>query len=101
MNKIIVEWFRYEKEGSTCCRCSDSTGVVRRVVKEFKARHPDIDIELREISLGGTRIDLSNTVRINGRDIMDVLGERQVVLTFCPSCSELMGKKNRLQHLFL
>jgi len=93
MKKVIVEWFRYEKEGNTCCRCGDSTDVVRRVVNEFKARNTDLDIELKEYSLGEDKIDLSNMVKVNGKDIMDILGERQRVLNACPSCTDLIGKE--------
>jgi hypothetical protein len=93
MKKIIVEWFRYEKEGNTCCRCGDSTEVVRRVVDEFRARNTDLGVELEEYSLDEDRIGLSNTVKINGRDIMDILGEKQRVLTACPSCTDLIGKE--------
>jgi hypothetical protein len=93
MKKVIVEWSRYEKEGATCCRCGDSTEVVRRVVGEFRARNIDLDIELKEYSLGEDRLDLSNTVKVNGRDIMDILGERQRVLNACPSCTDLIGKE--------
>jgi hypothetical protein len=93
MKKVVVEWFRYEKEGTTCCRCGDSTEVVRRVVDEFRARNADLDVELKEYSLGEDRIDLSNTVRVNGRYIMDILGERQRVLNACPSCTDLIGKE--------
>lgn len=93
MEKIIIEWFRYEKEGITCCRCGDSTEVVRRVVDEFKARNADLEIELKEYSLEEDRVGLSNTVRINGKDIMDILGEKQRVLTACPSCTDLIGKE--------
>lgn len=93
MKKIIVEWFRYEKEGNTCCRCGDSTEVVRKVIDEFKARNSDLDIELKEYSLGEDRIDLSNTVKINGKDIMDILGEKLRFLTACPSCTDLIGKE--------
>lgn len=93
MKKIIIEWFRYEKEGITCCRCGDSTEVVCRVVDEAKARDKDLEIELKEYSLDEDRIDLSNTVKINGRDIMDILGEKKRVLTVCPSCTDLIGKE--------
>lgn len=92
MKKLIVEWFRYEKDGNTCCRCSDSTDIVRKVVREFKAHNKDIEIELKEYSLEEDRIELSNTVKINGRDIKDILGEKKNVLTACPSCSDLIGK---------
>jgi hypothetical protein len=93
MKKIIVEWQRYEKEGNTCCRCGDSTEVVRRVVDELRASNADLDIELKEYSLGEDRIDLSNTVKVNGKDIMDILGEKQRVLNACPSCTDLIGKE--------
>lgn len=93
MKKITVEWFRYEKEGNTCCRCGESTEVVRRVVDAFKTSNTDLDVELKEYSLGEDRIDLSNTVKINGKDIMDILGEKQRILTACPSCTDLIGKE--------
>lgn len=93
MKKVIVEWFRYEKEGNTCCRCGDSTEVVLRVVDEFKANNTGLDVELKQYSLDEDRLDLSNTVKINGRDIMDILGEKQKVLTACPSCTDLIGKE--------
>lgn len=93
MKKVIVEWFRYEKEGNTCCRCGDSTEVVRKVIDEFKARNSDLDVELKEYSLGEDRIDLSNTVKINGKDIMDILGEKSRFLTACLSCTDLIGKE--------
>jgi hypothetical protein len=93
MKKLIVELFRYEKEGNTCCRCGDSTEIVRRVVDEFKVNNADLNVELKQYSLDEDRLDLSNTVRINGRDIMDILGEKQRVLTACPSCTDLIGKE--------
>ena len=91
--KIIVEWFRYDKEGATCCRCGDSTDVVRRVVDAFGADHSDCDIELREYLLDEEQIDSSNSVKINGRDIMDILGEKQRPLTPCQSCTDLIGRE--------
>ncbi len=100
MKKVIVEWFRYEKEGNTCCRCGDSTEVVQRVVDEFKAHNAGLDVELKQYSLDEDRLDLSNTVRINGRDIMDILGEKQRVLTACPSCSDLIGKETDCNSYF-
>ena len=59
----------------------------------MSASNADLDIELKEYSLGEDKLDLSNTVKVNGRDIMDILGERQRVLNACPSCSDLIGKE--------
>jgi hypothetical protein len=93
MKRIVVDWFRYEKEGSTCCRCGDSTEVVRKVVERLRASNLEFDVQLREHSLDEARLDLSNTVKINGRDIMDILGEKQRALTPCLSCTDLIGKE--------
>jgi hypothetical protein len=59
----------------------------------LRARNADLDIELKEYSFGEDKIDLSNTVKINGKDIMDILGEKQRVLNACPSCTDLIGKE--------
>ncbi len=69
--KVIIEFFRFEKKGTTCCRCSDSTDIVRKIVGEFKDKNPEIEIDLKEISLDEDKIDISNTIKINGKDIMD------------------------------
>jgi len=92
--KIIIEWYRYEKEGATCCRCGESAGVVKKVVEDMRfALNPaGIDLELREIALGAEQLHLSNTIRINGKDLMEILGEERPEMTSCPSCSTLTGK---------
>jgi len=93
IKRLVIEWSKYEKDGVTCCRCGDSTDVVRRVVNEFKACNADVDVELKEYFLGEDRLNLSNTVKINGRDIMDILNENRRVLSACPSCTDLIGKE--------
>lgn len=90
--KVIIEFFRFEKKGTTCCRCSDSTDIVRKIVGEFKDKNPEIEIDLKEISLDEDKIDISNTIKINGKDIRDVVGEKGKILTNCQSCSEIIGK---------
>lgn len=93
MKKVKIEFFRYEKEGSTCERCCDSTEIVKKIVNDFKTYHKDIDVELNIIPLKEDMIGLSNTVRINGKDIRDILGMPQKILTLCSSCSDMVGAK--------
>ncbi|MBP1749471.1 MAG: hypothetical protein H6Q52_2010 [Deltaproteobacteria bacterium] len=91
MKKAVVELYRYEKEKVTCCRCGDSTEIVRSVVDELRTSNTGIDIVLKEIILAEDMIALSNTIKINGKNIMDMLGESKSVLSSCASCSELIG----------
>jgi len=94
MKKILVEWFYYDKNGSTCFRCGDGYETVKSVIDRIKRLLvKDIEIELKEIPLDESNIVLSNTVKINGRNIMDILGEQRSEMSSCPSCSELTGKE--------
>lgn len=93
MDKILIEWFRYDKEGNTCCRCDDGSQTVRRTVEKLHTALPDKKLEVKEILLDEKDIGLSNTLRINGRDIVDILGEGLKMMNSCPSCSELIGKE--------
>ena len=56
--------------------------------------HMHTDIELREVLLPEDQITLSNTVMLNGKPIAKILGEKEAGVTFCPSCSELTGKRS-------
>lgn len=94
MKKITIEWFHYDKEGQTCCRCSDSSENIKSLIEKIKPllKTKNIELELKETLLDEKHIDLSNTVRINGKDIMNLLNEKHGTMTECPSCSELIGK---------
>lgn len=94
MEKVIVEFLRFEKGGQSCSRCQDSTEVVRRVVKKMgpPLKNVKVDLELKETALKEDQMALSNSVLINGMDIMELLGEGDPATTLCPSCSELCGK---------
>jgi hypothetical protein len=93
MEKILVEWFRYDKDGSTCCRCDDGSQTVKKTVEKLQTALPDKELELKEILLDEADIGLSNTVKINGRDLMDILSGGLKTMNNCPSCSELIGKE--------
>jgi len=94
MSTITIEWFFHEQNGATCARCSVSYQAIRkaleRVTHVLQAR--GISIDLKEHPLDESAIDRSNSVVINGRDILEVLNERGDIFTFCRSCSDLLGK---------
>ena len=94
MKKIVVEWFCYDKAGKTSDRCSDSLQVIERTVEKMRPvlieRGIAVDVEVHLID--ESRIDHSNTVTINGKDILKMLDERDGIFTFCRSCTRLTGK---------
>jgi hypothetical protein len=94
MKKILVEWFCYDKAGQTCGRCDDSYQVINKTVEKMlpALNERDIVVDLKAHLLDESRIDHSNTVTINGKDIVEMLHERADIFTFCRSCTTLTGK---------
>jgi hypothetical protein len=94
MSTMTIEWSYHEKNGSTCSRCHDSGLSIRKALDRVSRvlRERGITIELKEHRLDESGLDRSNTVTINGRDIMDLLNERGGIFTFCRSCTDLTGK---------
>ena len=94
MKKILVEWFCYNKEGQTCGRCEDSFLVIKKTVEKMlpALTERDIVVDLKAHLLDESRTDHSNTVTINGKDILKLLHERDDIFTFCRSCTTITGK---------
>jgi hypothetical protein len=94
MKKILVEWFCYHKAGETCGRCDESIQVIKRTVEKMLPvlTERDIVVELKAHLLDESRIDHSNTVTINGKDILHLLNERDDIFTFCRSCTTITGR---------
>ena len=94
MKKILVEWFCYDKAGQTCGRCNESFQVIKRTVEKMQPMltERDIVVDLKEHLLDETGIDHSNTVTINGKDILNLLNERDDIFTYCRSCTAITGK---------
>jgi len=94
MKKILVEWFCYEKAGQTCGRCGESFQVIKSTVEKMLPilTERDIVVDLKAHLLDESRIEHSNTVTINGKDILNLLNERDDIFTFCRSCTTITGK---------
>ncbi len=95
MKTIVVELLRFDKDGKTCARCEDTAQAVKGVITKMSALlgNSGTVLEFKEVPLSAEQTDESNSVRINGRDLTDILRETESEMTDCPSCSELIGTK--------
>ena len=93
MKTIVVELLRFDKDGKTCARCEGTTQAAKRVITKMSALlgNSGTVLEFKEVPLSAEQTDESNSVRINGRDLTDILRESESEMTDCPSCSELIG----------
>jgi hypothetical protein len=94
MKKITIDWFCYEKEGKSCGRCHESYRTIEQAMERIGStlQERGISIELRQHKLDEERIDQSNTVFVNGKDVMSMLKERDDIFSYCRSCTSLTGK---------
>ncbi|MCX7913845.1 MAG: DUF2703 domain-containing protein [Thermodesulfovibrionales bacterium] len=93
MKTITLEWFYYDQDGKTCSRCKSSIENIRNVVKRMTTplKNIKVDIQLKEIPLPLSEISKSNTLKIDGTDIWEILDECKYLVTDCPECSDLTG----------
>ena len=94
MKKIFVEWFCFDKEGQTCGRCDESFQVIKQTVEKMLPvlTERNVVVDLKAHLLDESRIEHSNTITINGKNIMELLNERDDIFTYCRSCTEITGK---------
>jgi hypothetical protein len=94
MSTIAIDWFFLERNGATCSRCSESYEAIRKELARVSRVLQDrgISIDLKEHPLDESRQDRSNSVIINGRDVIELLNERGDIFTFCRSCTDLIGR---------
>jgi hypothetical protein len=94
MKKILVEWFCFDKEGQTCGRCDESFQVIKQTVEKMLPvlNERDIVVDLKAHLLDESKIDDSNTITINGKNILELLNERDHIFTYCRSCTAITGK---------
>lgn len=93
MRTITIDWFYYARAGETCGRCADSFRSLRSAIERVAPvlREQGVAVELKEHPVGEENKDQSNSVTVNGRDIMALLNESSDIFTFCRSCTELFG----------
>ena len=93
MEKIVVEWMHYDKEGETCTRCNSTGGNIQEAMKAIssKNKYQEVQIIFKETKLEADRMSDSNTVLINGKKLEDIL-DASASENFCHSCTCLSGK---------
>ena len=68
MSELSIEWRHYEKEGSTCLRCSATRKTLEDVVAELRTElaPQGIRITFTETKLTEEQIQESNMILFNG-----------------------------------
>ena len=94
MKTIKIDCFRYETEGRSCGRCEDSYRAIEKAIEKISdtLQERDISIDLRDHKLDDGRMEQSNSVFINGKDVIMLLNERDGIFSYCPTCTELCGR---------
>lgn len=92
MEKLIIEWRHFDKEGKTCARCSGTGSNIERVIEEMKKDLADkgVDIELKEVKLTEEKMSESNKIIIDGTPLEELIPNTKVGENDCPSCAELI-----------
>ncbi len=94
MKTITIDCYCYEKDGRSCVRCGESHRTVESAVGKIAGsfRELGISVDIRRLNVDQGDMDRSNSVCINGKDIMTVMEERTEIFSYCKSCTELNGK---------
>ena len=93
MNRLEIEWKHYEKDGSTCVRCSETGEALDVVVKQLaeECLPRGWDIVYKETKLTEEDIAMSNVILFNGVPIEDIFPDCKSSESDCESCGELTG----------
>lgn len=86
MKKIIIEWKHFDKNGTTCDRCSQTGNNLQEAIKDLQK---EFDIEFTETKLTEDRMSESNQIIINGKLIEELIPNTKVGENFCSSCTDL------------
>lgn len=89
MTKIIIQWKHFDKDGSTCNRCSKTGDNIQQVIRGLQK---EFEIEFVETKLTEDQMSESNQVIINGKLLEDIIPNTKAGENYCNSCSDLIGK---------
>lgn len=93
MKNLLIEWKHFDKNGSTCQRCSKTGISLYKAIKELKKEldKKGINILFKETRLPENKIKESNSILFNGILLEDLLENTKSVETPCESCCEMIG----------
>lgn len=92
MQKLLLEWKHFDKDGATCKRCSQTGSNLGEVIKQLKDEYAakGIEIVFQETKLPESRMAESNQVLVDGVLLENLIPNVQVGNNYCDSCSDLM-----------
>jgi len=93
---LKIEFLYYNK--TVCKRCASTDKSVKQTLKELKAamKNTKQAIELKETKLPESKLNLSPSILINGKDIEIILNKRKKpVSNHCKSCCKMVGHQVR------
>lgn len=89
---IKIEFQYYNK--TSCERCASTDKSVKLSLKELKnaIKNTNIDVKLKETKLPKSKIHLSPSILINGKDIEKLVNKSSKLKTnHCSDCCQLIG----------
>ncbi len=86
---LIIDFLYYDK--AACRRCASTNRSVRQTLQELKAA--DQTMKLRETKLPESKIHLSPSILINGKDIESMVNRRKTPASNeCADCCRMVGR---------
>jgi len=89
---LKIEFLYYDK--TVCKRCASTGKSVKLTLKELKKvmKNTEVKIDFKEKRLPKSKIHLSPTILINGKDIEKVLNKNSGLKSnLCSDCCQLIG----------
>lgn len=89
---LKIEFLYYDK--TACCRCAATNKSVMQSLKELKSAiaKAKIKIDFKEKKLPKSKINLSPSILINGKDIELIVNKDLILKTNeCTDCCQLIG----------
>jgi len=89
---LKIEFLYYNK--TTCKRCVSTDKSVKLTLKELKRaiKNTKVKIDLKEKQLPESKIHLSPTILVNGKDIEKILNKNSKLKSnVCMDCCQLIG----------
>jgi hypothetical protein len=92
MQNLLIEWKHFDKDGTTCKRCSQTGSNLNKAVEQLKTTYVEkgIEIQFQETKLPENRMAESNQILINGELIENLIPDTKVGENYCDSCSDLI-----------
>ena len=98
---LKIEFLYFNK--TACDRCKVTSKNIKNSLKDLKdvLKKSGVRFELVEKKLGKHQLKKSQTIRINGKDIEEIINQnREKRETSCHGCSSIVGKKVNCRSYF-